>query len=198
VLDKKQIVHNTADIPIEDDDKVKEIEVNLKQCFVEEPDGTVSKYHDQIPAVLASFRTLGVVQFTTEITQSFANCPLVYSLQFIDIPALDDNDEIGERPPFSTKAQHYGTVLRAIEKILGPHEFSGGAFANENTVVPFAAIRPFLQSHIVEAEKNIGGKAHGSENVPPPIVAPPKTETTTVPSLPVSVQWSASSGDLEF
>jgi len=116
----------------------------------------------------------------------------------IDIPALSEDNDLLERPPFSVPVKHFGHVLKTAEEVLGAHEFVSLKPGVEENIIPFAAIRPFLQSHIVEPEK---GK--------PTISA--STTTTTTKTVAITVEktmgttgtiptliWSTSNGDLEF
>jgi hypothetical protein len=53
--------------------------------------------------------------------------------------------------PFSYSLSHFGTILKAAERILGPYEYEGISLQNgnddlNNFSIPFAAIRPFLQN----------------------------------------------------
>lgn len=111
------------------------------------------RYHRQIPAILASLRTAGFSLFSMEITDQFGATPLIYYLTTITIPLVDEDDEMADETLFQIQAKHFSHVLQQAEKVLGPHELSTPVL-EDACIIPFAAVRQFLESHIVDAKKH--------------------------------------------
>lgn len=163
-------LHETANVELEDADEIAAIAATFQKMVNRKFGNMIEKpeYHRQIPAILASLRAAGFSLFSAELSEEFANAPLRYYLTTISIPLLDDDnvdpDGLQDNPPFTTPAKHFGHVLKEAEGILGPDESSTPVL--DGPLVPWSAVRPLLQSTVVEESK-------------PAFASPTRTTTTT-------------------
>jgi len=204
---KRQLIHPTSDIPIEDEAEINAIDEGFKFFVSDKTDPNLnSNYHSQISLVLSSLRTAAVALFSNELPPNYAMCNLHYMLEFIEIPVLDDDDlSLTELPPFSTFGQHFGYIYRAAERILGPHEFSRTENDKEqNTIIPFAAMRPFLQSHQLDTkpeEVRRNQRNNVQEKSVQDMVEPPR-DTQIEMFNPYEannfISWTSSNADIDF
>jgi len=197
---KKPNLHHTANIPIIDAQTLKETERGFK-VLVNDENGRPSKYLPQIPAILSCLRIVGFKHFTVNVPERSKLSTYIEYL--MEIPAFQENGgEMLEKLPFNVSVIHYGHVLKIAEEILGTQEFAEG---NEEALIPFAAIRPFLQSHVGEPERP-------KPTIQPLLAVQTTTENTATSATSMEIDitpdpnteneitlfWAKSNGDLEF
>jgi len=192
---KKPNIHPNADTA-PDPKKQEQIKEGLTQ-FIQDSQGKTSKLHTQIPAFLACLRAVGVAHFLAK--PAHPNTPLHYFLtEMIDIPALIEDDDLSEGPPFSVPAKHFGYVLRLSEEILGPLEFPP---SNEETIIPFSALRQFITTATTTTTATTATATITTNTTVTTTTKTTATTTNTTTTTTISQAafvWSTANGDLEF
>jgi len=197
---RKPYLHASFDEPLQNDDEAREIVATLTKIAFEQDGKTKSKFHNQIPDLLASLRTLGLAQLTTEIGVNFCSTPVWMLLDLVDVPFLAKEDLFDpwsdQCVPFTSEVRYFGHILRAAEAVLGKEEFSS---KEEAPVIPIAALRPFLKPQPVEENPKVNEKPVKAllKQKPEENVKPAKQQKAKKQTEDVVIQWN-SGGDLEF
>ena len=128
------------------------------------------EYYPFIPHMLCEMRTAGLTHFMQEIGEAWQENPVsLYCEMFM--PKLEIYDDLEDVLPFAVPVGCFGTLLKEMEVSFGEvelmKEVMGGEKREEekgeegDTVVPFAAVKPFLLSR--EEGEGRGGKGKGKE-----------------------------------
>eukprot|EP01125_Pyxidicula_operculata_P010465 TRINITY_DN343_c0_g3_i1.p1 TRINITY_DN343_c0_g3~~TRINITY_DN343_c0_g3_i1.p1 ORF type:complete len:4704 (-),score=480.58 TRINITY_DN343_c0_g3_i1:101-14212(-) len=199
---KKNFIHESARIEITDNYEIERMK-KFFHSLVEDEEGKVSTYHNQIPNFLANLRATGVAHFSSEINEATANGSLCiyFEAPIIEVKFVNDIENMENIPPFSTLAKHFGHVLQLAESILSPHEYSSHTEDDRSTIVSFSAVRPFLKT--IDSTTT---KTKESKSKEPESIYAPEVQLHEQNARPVEMEedpqnlvvWTSSFGDLDL
>lgn len=105
--------------------------------------------HSDIPKILSELRVMGLSHFTKTVLPGDQDTPLLVYTEFFEL-----SNDVLDKEFMCVLARHYGHVMTLAEEILHNSELLGDSSEAERarTIIPFAALRPFLQNFNSNAE----------------------------------------------
>eukprot|EP00008_Paramoeba_atlantica_P007651 CAMPEP_0201485450 /NCGR_PEP_ID=MMETSP0151_2-20130828/9545_1 /ASSEMBLY_ACC=CAM_ASM_000257 /TAXON_ID=200890 /ORGANISM="Paramoeba atlantica, Strain 621/1 / CCAP 1560/9" /LENGTH=958 /DNA_ID=CAMNT_0047869577 /DNA_START=11 /DNA_END=2887 /DNA_ORIENTATION=- len=201
----KNYVDETANLPMSQDD-LEDLRRGLRN--IEE----TKHLFAYIPDILSEIRVAALSHFVSEIGPANQETPISFFCEFFVVD-LECYDELEYNIPFSIPGAHVWTLLREIEEAFGaielmevkPEKEEAGLVGDdlgEAVVVPFAALRPFLQSHTIEQEEKTqrGREKTKSEKKKPEKKKEEEKEEeeSEVTKEEAEIVWVQEFGEMEF
>ena len=142
------VLDESANVPMSD------VDLTSLREGLEEIKNEKKVLHASLPNILSEVRVVGLSHFTKEIGPGFQETPLYEFVEFFFDPDSKFYEDLNGIIPFSVHVCHFGPLWRMLENILGPVELLNkkedvGKPVSGLGVIPFAALRPFLQSQRV-------------------------------------------------